>query len=166
MAESHEIELAALAVVPPATFAGRAWNRWTKAMKADFFDHLAGTCNVKASAAAIGVNLASVYALRRHDPAFLAEWDKALDHGYQLLETMLVGHALMGAGGQQIDDGLPAFGKVEVDAALRLMAARRSHAAGRTQRGEMPRPRATKAQTDAAILKKLDAIEAGLKARP
>lgn len=166
MAKSHNKEQALSAAVQPTTSAGRAWSRWTKAMKSDFLDHLAATCNVKASAAAIGVSPASVYALRRHDPAFLAEWDKALDHGYQLLETMLVGHALTGSGGQQIDDGAPQLGKVEVDTALRLMAARRGHAADRARRGETPGPRATKAETDAAILKKLNAIEAGLKARP
>lgn len=166
MAQSHGKEQSTLTATPPTTFAGRPWARWTKAMRADFLDHLAATCNVKASAAAIGVNPASVYALRRHDPAFVAEWDKALDHGYQLLETMLVGHALTGNGGQQVDDGVPAFGKVEVDTALRVIAARRSIGADRTRRGETPRPRATKAETDAAILKKLNAIEAGLKARP
>lgn len=164
MAESHKKERATLTATRPTAFTGRKWIRWTKRMKADFLDHLAATCNVKAAAAAIGVNPGSVYALRRHDLSFVAEWDKALDHGYQLLETMLVGHALAGGAGQEVDDGVPAFGKVEVDSALRLLAARRNHGSERSRRGGPARHRATKAETDAAILKKLGAIEAGLKA--
>jgi len=156
---------AAMTATRPTAFTGRKWVRWTKRMKADFLDHLAATCNVKGSAAAIGVDPASVYALRRHDPEFVAEWEKALEHGYQLMETMLVGHALAGDSGQEIDDGAPAFGKVAVDNALRLMAARRNAGTDKARRGGPPRHRATKAETDAAILKKLAAIEAKLKER-
>jgi len=156
---------ATLTATRPTAFTGRKWVRWTRRMKADFLDHLAATCSVKASAAAIGVDPVSVYALRRHDPEFVAEWEIALDHGYQLLETMLMGHALAGGAGQEVDDGAAAFGTVAVDTALRLMTARRTAAAGKAGRGGPPRHRATKAETDAAILKKLAMVEAGLKER-
>jgi len=163
MAGSHKKERVALTAARPTAFTGRKWVRWTRAMKAAFLDHLAATCNVRASAAAIGVDPVSVYHLRRHDAEFVAEWDKALDHGYQLLETLLVGHALAGGSGQQIEDGAPAYGKVEVDNALRLMAARRNAGTDKARRGGPPRHRATKAETDAAILKKLAAIEARMR---
>ncbi len=82
----------------PTAFTGRKWVRWTAKKKAAFLDHLAATCNVKESAAAIGVDPGSVYALRRHDAAFLADWHDALEAGYAMLETQLIGHALAGGG--------------------------------------------------------------------
>ena len=136
-------------------FAGRKWVRWTQRMKAEFLDHLAATCNVRASAAAIGVDPASVYHLRRNDMEFVAEWERSLDCGYQLLETQLVGHALSGDPDRLLTN---------VDTALRLLATRRNGWAGKNARGGPPRHRATKAETDAAILKKLAAIEAKIKA--
>lgn len=135
------------------------WVRWSRRMKAEFLDALASSCNVKASADAIGVDPASVYSLRRRDPEFLREWGLALDAGYQLLETMLLGHVMAGGGrGDAIDmPGLP--GKLDVETALRLLAAHRQSLDGRQKSGG-PRPRlCDAAETDAAILKKLSAIE-------
>ena len=146
----------------PTAFTGRKWVRWTQRMKADFLDHLAATCNVKASAAAIGVDPVSVYNLRRHDLEFHEQWEQALSCGYQLLETQLVGHALAGDGARDIANGDPAH-PVTVELALKLLAARRTAWAGRASRGGPPRHRATKEETDAAIMKKLAAIEAKIR---
>lgn len=137
---------------------GRRWVRWNKAMRRRFLDHLSATCNVKASAEKIGVDPGSVYYLRRRDPVFTVEWDEALRLGYQMLETRLVGHAL--SGGARCDaieqDGI---GAINPDLALVMLAAHRNAMAGKTHRGG-PRPqRATEEETNAALMKQLDAVE-------
>lgn len=146
----------------PTAFTGRKWVRWTQRMKADFLDHLAATCNVKASAASIGVDPASVYNLRRHDLEFLEQWEQALRCGYQLLETQLVGHALGGEGGRDLRNGDPER-PIPVELALKLLQTRRTALAGRAGRSGPPRHRATREETTAAIMKKLAALEAKLR---
>lgn len=144
-----------LAVTP------RKWVRWTARMKAAFLDELAATCNVLASAQAIGVTATSVYTLRRRDDAFAEAWQEALAQGYVMLETQLVGHALAG-GGPVLANGDPARPAIDVDLALKLMGDHRERAAGKRAIGG-PKPRtATRADTNAAILKKLKALESRL----
>lgn len=144
-------------------FTGRKWVRWTTKKKAAFLDELAATCNVKESAAAIGVDPASVYQLRRRDPDFAASWAHALRQGYDMLETQLVGHALAGGGsgaGAVLDNGDPGRPPIDVELALKLLREHRDRAAGKRDPGG-PRPLvATRDQTNAAIIKKLAAIEA------
>lgn len=147
----------------PTAFTGRKWVRWSQRMKADFLDHLAATCNVKASAAAIGVDPVSVYNLRRNDREFLDQWEQALTCGYQLLETQLVGHALAGDPSRDLTNGDPARAPVTVELALKLLQARRTGRADKAWRGGPPRHRATVEETDAAIMKKLAAIEAKIR---
>lgn len=130
--------------------------RVTRALRAAFLDHLAGSCNVRASAEAIGVNPVSIYKLRRRDPRFAAEWHEALLAGYQLLETELVGHALSGGNPERTIDCATA--RIDVDTALRLLSAHRNALAGKW-RGGPPLRRATTEETDKAILKKLDALD-------
>ena len=135
--------------------------RWNRRMKAGFLDTLAATANVMVSAAAIGVDPVSVYALRRRDPAFLAEWGLALEQGYQLIETLLVGHVLA-SGGLASPVACPdERAPIDFDAALRLLNQHRAtvHGAGRTRRGGPKLQRASDTETDAAILKKLAALD-------
>lgn len=144
---------------------GRKWVRWTRRMKAEFLDELAATCNVAASAAAIGVSATSVYALRRRDDAFADAWQEALAQGYQMLETQLVGHALTGGGageGQRLATGDPDRPGLDVELALKLLNDHRGQALrGRPVGG--PRPKvASRAETNVAIMKKLKAIEGRL----
>lgn len=147
-------------VTRPTAYTGRKWVRWTAKKKAAFLDHLAATCNVKAAAAVIGVDPASVYALRRHDLDFAAAWHDALEAGYAMLETQLVGHALSGGGARLIDNGATDLtGPIDVDLALRLLAAHKTRAADRPRRGGPPRQLASPDDTDAAILKKLRSME-------
>jgi hypothetical protein len=143
---------------PPAS-AARRWVRWTELRKGRFLDHLAISGNVTASAALIGVRVSSVYALRRRDAGFARDWQVAVESGYQLLETLLLGHVLSGA---RRDTGIAAPDGVtlDMDAALRLLAAHRGAAAKRTDKPAPPgRDGAAIAQTDAAILRKLNAID-------
>jgi hypothetical protein len=78
-----------------------------------------------------------------------------------MLETQLVGHALSGGGGA-LTNGDPARPAIDVDLALRLMGDHRDRAAGKRAVGG-PKPRiADRAETNAAIIKKLKALEARL----
>ena len=149
---------------------GRKWVRWTKRMKADFLDELAATCNVRESAAAIGVTPTSVYHLRRRDEAFAAGWQVALRQGYEMLEIQLVGHALAGgrsgdgagggpATGAMLDNGDPVRPPIHVDLALRLLREHRDRAAGKRERDGARPLIATREQTNAAIIRKLGMIE-------
>ncbi|MBX3593711.1 hypothetical protein [Sphingomonas sp.] len=138
----------------------RKWVRWTKAMRETFLDHLAATCNVRESAAVIGVIPGSVYALRRREPRFAAQWDEALALGYQMLETLAVGHVLAGGG---IKDKLtagvdPTAGPIDLEAAFRLLTVHRN-APGKPRRNRGP-VFAEPEQTDQVLLAKLKQIEA------
>lgn len=146
-----------------ATPTGRKWVRWTARMKAAFLDELAATCNVLGSARAIGVDAASVYGLRRRDQDFADAWQHALAQGYEMLETQLVGHALAGgAPDRLLANGDPARPPIDVDLALRLLSGHRDKG-GRHQRPGGPRPRtATREETNAALMKKLAAVESRL----
>jgi hypothetical protein len=143
-----------------SAFAARKWVRWTAKMRASFLDHLAATCNVKASAEFIGVDPVSVYVLRRRDAKFADAWAEALALGYEMLETLLVGHALSGDAADVLNCGAEArSGPVTVDLALRLLSMHRD-ATGKPRRGGPARQFATADDTDAVLMKKLAAIEA------
>jgi hypothetical protein len=135
---------------------------WSRAKRAAFLDHLAGSCNVRESAAAAGVTPVSIYELRRKDARFAAEWHEALLAGYQLLETELVGYAL--AGGNAAQEIAGATRRIDVDIALKLLGQHRTGLLGQRR----PKPltkRATSEETDRAILKKLDALDRARKRR-
>ena len=138
----------------------RQWVRWNAGMRARFLDHLAATCNVKASAQAIGVDPCSVYILRRRNAAFADEWGEALALGYEMLETQLVGHALAGRGEcEAIEEVNPTLPRINVDLAIRLLGYHRS-AQHKPQRGG-PKPKIASAdETDKAIVAKLAKIAA------
>lgn len=124
--------------------------------------HLAGSCNVRESAAAAGVAPVNIYELRRKDARFAAEWHEALLAGYQLLETELVGYAL--TGGNAAQDIAGAARRIDVDIALKLLSQHRNALLGQRR----PKPltkRATSEETDRAILKKLDALDRARKRR-
>ena len=127
--------------------------RWNVAMKETFLDHLAATCNIRQAAQAIGVDPSGVYYLRRSDPAFVEAWHEALCLGYEVLETQLVGHALTGGGREITNGAVELTGPIDVDLALRLLAAHRvDH---RPRRYGRQRQVAEPEETDAAILRKL-----------
>jgi hypothetical protein len=136
--------------------ANRRWTRWTKKKRAVFLDELAGTCNVRAAAAAAEVTPQSFYRLRRKDPAFAEEWHEALLAGYEMLETELLGHLLSGSGEETIDR--PGGGKLNVCDAMHLLKLHRDNLQGKW-RGGPPIRRADPEDTNKAILKKLEAID-------
>ena len=135
----------------------RRWIGWTTELKSAFLDRLAESCNITASARALGIDPTVVHHLRRRDPAFAADWAVALEAGYVMIETRLVGHVL--ANGTRGDPIEPAGGhaeRIHVEDALRVLAVRDA----RRKQGNAPksgaRPlKALRSETDAAILKLL-----------
>lgn len=69
---------------------------WTKARREGFFAMLSATCNVRASAAAMGMTDCGAYYVRRRDPVFAGQWQEALAEGYGRLEQALMALALEG----------------------------------------------------------------------
>ena len=136
--------------------ARRRWVRWTKKERTVFLDHLAATGSVCEAAAIAEVSTSSVYRLRRKDEAFAEAWRKALILGYEMLETVLLGHVLAGGGSRiQRPDGRT----IDLGDAMRLLSMHRAHRQGDRKRGGRPLERARPEDTDAAILRKLAAID-------
>jgi hypothetical protein len=90
--------------------------RRTPHWRKDFFEALAETSNVTASAARANVPVQTVYKLRRENAEFANKWRAALLEGYDLLEMELLGH---------LRDPKPGR-KLDVAAAIRLLAAHRA----------------------------------------
>jgi hypothetical protein len=137
---------------------GRKWVRWSAKLKRGFLDHLASTCDVKASAMAIGVDPSSVYHLRRKDAAFAADWDAALKLGYQMVETRLIGFVLSG-GESEAEPDLPGK-RFDWEQALRVLAIHRQVTTGKAApaRGGPTRRYATSDETDALLRRQLEAL--------
>ena len=60
--------------------------------KKPFLEALAETSNVSAAAARINIPTATVYRLRRDNPAFAEQWRAALYEGYEHLEMEVLAH--------------------------------------------------------------------------
>jgi hypothetical protein len=133
--------------------------RWSTAMRVAFLDHLAATCNVAQSAAIANVSVETVYAHRRRDARFAEQWEAALALGYQMVETLLLGHVIAGnrtsdhVNTQQCEQPL-----IDFDAAMRLLAAHRKPEA-KPRKGGPPLQFAAPDETDAVLLKRLKVIE-------
>jgi hypothetical protein len=64
--------------------------RWNDEVEAQFFDHLAATGNVKASARAIGMSTVALYQRRKLWPAFDALWADTLQLAVNRLDMQLI----------------------------------------------------------------------------
>lgn len=135
--------------------------RWTKMAKIAFLDELAATCNVTAAAKAIGVEALAMHRKRRSDPAFAAAWARAVDAGYQLLETRLVGCALVLSGATERAEGERApTRELDFDPAFRILR-HREEARGKPVRGGvMLATPPTRDEADRQILAKLAVLAA------
>lgn len=69
---------------------------WSPAKSTAFLEHLAVTSNVKASAKVAGAGIATVYRVKKQDPAFAAAWGQALCEAYEALEILLLDRAMHG----------------------------------------------------------------------
>lgn len=147
-------------------------SQWTRAKRAKFLDHLAVTCNVAASARAVGMSTPGVYLLRRRDPAFADLWLAALRTGYDRLEERLLQQAGAGINDVPIGDTEVEEPPLNVELALDLLTRHRVNVEGgrRPMYGKvhrMPREEAEKklsARLDAPT-KRLEAQQHGGAAR-
>ena len=80
----------------PNTSNGSMLPRPTGGLYALFFEQLAKTCNVTASAAAIGVSRQHVHHLRRTRKDFAKSWDNAIEQATDALEAAARGRAIDG----------------------------------------------------------------------
>ncbi len=139
---------------------------WTPAKRAAFLEHLAATCNVAASARAVGMAPRGAHALKARDAVFAADWAAAIEAAYATLEARLLAYALGEAEGEVETE---ADGVADGDAGAESRGAhfdprvavqalgfrRRDAAAG----GRGPScKRATIAEVEAALVAKLEAI--------
>jgi hypothetical protein len=109
-------------------------NRFGKARRRIFLEHLAATCNVQASAGEAGVAVSTVYANRMRDPEFRADWDAALEQGYARLEAALIERAMRSGGrtkfrGDKQVEGPDAPEEIDWEKGMELL---RHHQRGRT----------------------------------
>jgi hypothetical protein len=112
-----------------------------------FLQALAASSNVSLAAEAAGVSPSRAYKVRREEAAFAAEWAAALHEGYDHLEMEVLGY---------LRDPAPTK-KMDVTAALRLLAAHRD---------TVERRRAlTDEEDEQATIASLDAFFEGLKQR-
>ena len=147
---------------------------WTPAKRAAFLEHLAATCNIAASARAVGMAPRGAHALKKRDAVFAADWAAAIEAAYETLEARLLAYALGDAEGEseaeaegapEAESGRVADGDAEAElrgahfdprvAVQALGFRRRDAAAG----GRGPScKRATIAEVEAALVARLDAI--------
>ena len=119
----------------------------TRGWRNCFFEALAETSNVTASAARANVPVQTVYKLRRTEAEFANKWRAALLEGYDLLEMELLGH---------LRDPKPER-KMDVAAAIRLLAAHRA---------TVERERALREEDDEeAVRASIDAFLEGMRQR-
>ncbi|MGN6622070.1 MAG: hypothetical protein ACTHKR_13545 [Sphingomonas sp.] len=137
---------------------------WTKAKRALFLDTFAATCNTALSAKTCGMTDHSVRVLKRRDPHFAILYEEALQEGYARIEAELVARALGEQRGDEnpTEDDRTPIEPAEFDPqmAIKVMQLRRAEAKARSEdrRGRIF-VWATEEETDAALDKKLTAIE-------
>lgn len=94
-----------------------------------FFEALAQTSNVAASARVAKLSVDALYRLRRKDAVFATRWHTALCEGYARLESGLLAEALTSASGKVTDATLKARAQKH-RLALSLLSAHRSAVRG------------------------------------
>jgi hypothetical protein len=138
-------------------------NKFGAKVRRAFLTHLAGTCNVRASAKAAGCSVGSVYYWQKVDPEFDAACDHALEAGYKQLQHVLLERALRGSNANDLSeadyDAMPDPSEIDTELALKLMAIHgRRVVTGARRGGGAVRRKATREETDAIILKRLKVL--------
>ena len=146
---------------------------FTAERRKNFLDTLAATCNVRLSARVADVGLTSCYRLRAKDPGFAEAWRIALAMGYDRLEEALLEYAVSRVEAANVDPGAVdpatvdgsfaqsvANGSVtsgDLHFAVGLLNRHRATIAGKESAGRNGH-RATRAETDAVLRRKLDSL--------
>lgn len=115
-----------------------------------FLEALAETSNVTAAAETAGVQLGSIYRMRRDDPEFARRWYAALAEGYDNLEMELLGRLRSG----ESEGSGAAKAKFDTATALRCLSAHRESVAREKGR----RTLADEVATIASINAKIDSL--------
>ena len=146
---------------------------WTPAKRAAFLEHLAATCNIAASARAVGMAPRGAHALKKRDAAFAADWAGAIEAAYETLEARLLAYALGDAEGEaeaeaEREPEAESDRVVDGDAEAELRGAHFDPrvavqalgvAAGGTGAGTL-RKRVSLAELEAVLVARLDALDA------
>lgn len=137
---------------------------WTSEKRQRFLDTLAVTCNVHIACAETGMSKAGVYQLRRRDPEFAGLWRDALLMGYDRLEERLLRAAGAGVNDVEFGGGDAPETPFDAELALTLLRAHRPTVEGRRKRRGGEIHRMSREEAEAALSKRLDALEKRLKA--
>ncbi len=139
-----------------------------------FLAHLAATANITLSAQAVGVSLQPIYDRRRRSAAFAAAMQAALAAGHEALEMALLESAMralnpdatpIAPDAEAIAALPPAWASMTPHQALHLLALHRKTVA---LGGPLPAHNAraaTREETDAALLRLIEAVEARVRRR-
>jgi len=136
--------------------------KFGKARREAFLEHLAATCNVTASAAAVGISFSAIYRCRMRDPEFREAWVQALEQGYARLEAALLLRATSGGAAPEVRGDLADAGPETVEEidwvkGLELMRLRARLPDGRVPGGGAPQ-RAPFDEVAAKLVKRLKAM--------
>lgn len=131
--------------------------RWSDEAEEVFFDRLAATCNVTASAKACGFTCAAIYKRRRKDPAFLRKWQAAMEQGAARIEMLLAQRAAEVLEGFAPDPETPIPAMSVKDALAITDRLRRTAEGGWRNRKQWARPKSLD-EMGAEILARLEAI--------
>jgi len=144
---------------------------WTPAKRAAFLEHLAATCNIAASARAVGMAPRGAHALKKRDAAFAADWAGAIEAAYETLEVRLLAYAL---GEAEAEVEADSDGDAEAESrgahfdprvAVQALGFRKrgggssGGAAGGSGAGTL-RKRVSLAELEAVLIARLDALDA------
>ena len=144
---------------------------WTPAKRAAFLEHLATTCNIAASARAVGMAPRGAHALKARDAVFAADWARAIEAAYETLEVRLLAYALgEGEGEAEAEAEAEADGDAEAElrgahfdprVAVQALGFRKraGGAAGGTGAGTLCK-RVSLAELEAVLVARLDALDA------
>jgi len=147
---------------------------WTPAKRAAFLEHLAATCNIAASARAVGMAPRGAHALKARDAVFAADWAGAIEAAYETLEARLLAYALGEVEGEaEAESEAEADGDAEAElrgahfdprvAVQALGFRKRGGAAGGAAGGSGAgtlRKRVSLAELEAVLVARLDALDA------
>jgi len=144
---------------------------WTPAKRAAFLEHLAATCNIAASARAVGMAPRGAHALKKRDAVFAADWAGAIEAAYETLEVRLLAYALGEVEGEsEAESEAEADGDADAElrgahfdprVAVQALGFRKraGGAAGGTGAGTLCK-RVSLAELEAVLVARLDALDA------
>ncbi|MGN6377047.1 MAG: hypothetical protein ACTHMG_16040 [Sphingomonas sp.] len=144
---------------------------WTAARQRAFLRALSETGCVRDACARVQISNTSAYRMRKRSEAFARAWDRAIAKAMPTLEQAAYERAVLGWEEPVLHGGKVVANKRRYsDALLRLLIQRGAAAAedlagaqmpagARVPAAATPYRRATQEETDAALMKKLDALE-------